>query len=160
SSATPEVLAARDRAGALPPALQRSLAAFLGTYGHRAVGEIDIGVPRWSDDPTHLIGAIAGYLKLPPGSEPPDAQFARGAREAEAMTATIAARIHGPRRFFARALMRRVRANAGAREQPKNQVIRMFAVGRALLAPVGVELAARGRVREADDIWHLTIPEV
>jgi len=160
TSSSPEVLAARYRSGTLRPAFQKSLAAFLARYGHRAVGEIDLGAPRWSDDPTHLIGAIAGYLKLPVDAEPPDAQFARGAREAEAMVETLTARVHGPRRVLARAMLRRVRANAGAREQPKNQIIRLFAKGRALLAPVGDELAARGVIASPDDVWHLTLPEL
>jgi pyruvate,water dikinase len=160
ASVEPDVLAARYRAGELPPALQERLAAFLARYGHRAVGEIDLGVPRWSDDPTHLIGAIAGYLKLSDGAEPPDAQFARGAREADAMIAALVGRVHGPRRVLARALLRRVRANGGAREQPKNQIIRLFARGRAILAPVGAELAAQGRLADADDVWHLTLPEL
>jgi len=36
----------------------------------------------------------------------------------------------------------------------------MFAKGRALLAPVGGELAAGGRLAEGADIWHLTLPEI
>ncbi len=152
-------LAARYHARTLPPPLQQRLETFLARYGHRAVGEIDLGVPRWSDDPTHLLGAIAGYLKLPAGAEAPDAQFARGARDAEAIVDELVGRVHGPRRMLLRALLRRVRANAGAREQPKNQIIRLFAKGRALLAPVGIDLAAQGLVGSADDIWHLTLPE-
>ena len=52
----------RDRT--LPPVAQRGIAAFLRRYGHRAVAEIDLGMPRWSDDPSHLIGVIANYLRL------------------------------------------------------------------------------------------------
>ena len=43
---------------------QTGLAGFLATYGHRAVAEIDLGVPRWSDDPTHILGVLANYLRL------------------------------------------------------------------------------------------------
>jgi rifampicin phosphotransferase len=45
---------------------QRGLEAFLRSYGHRAVAEIDIGMPRWRDDPSHLLGVLANYLRLPP----------------------------------------------------------------------------------------------
>ncbi len=31
--------------------------------GHRAVAEIDLGMPRWSDDPSHLLGVISNYLR-------------------------------------------------------------------------------------------------
>jgi len=157
---TPDELSADFRRGALPALLQRELAAFLERYGHRAIAEIDLGLPRWSEDPTHLLGAIANYQRLASDALAPDAQFARGAREAEATVTTLLARVHGPRRLLARALLRRVRALAGVREAPKFHVIRVFARGRAILAPVGEALAADGRVAAADDVWFLTLPEV
>ena len=139
--------------------LEPALAHFLDRYGHRAVGEIDLGVPRWGEDPSHLRAAVEGYMKLGREADAPDVQFARGAREADAMAATLVGRVHGPRRMLLRRLLRRVRANAGLREQPKNQIIRLFAKGRALLAPVGLELVRRGAVERADDIWHLDLRE-
>src|SRR5215468_1382239 len=119
-----------------------------------------LGVARWADDPAHLFRAVQGYLRLPSDAETPDAQFARGAREAEAMAAELLGRVHGPRRRLLGALLRRVRANAGAREYPKFQVIRLFAKGRALLAPVGADLASRGFLSSADDVWYLTLAEM
>ncbi len=108
---------------------------------------------------SHLLGAIANYQRLDAAALAPDAQFARGAREAEATIATLLSRVHGPRRLLARKLLRRVRALAGAREAPKFHVVRVFAQGRAILAPVGVALAAQGSVATADDIWFLTLPD-
>jgi len=128
-------------------------------YGHRAIAEIDLGLPRWSEDPSHLLGAIANYQRLDAAALTPDAQFASGAREAQATIATLLSRVHGPRRLLARMLLRRVRALAGAREAPKFHAVRVFAQGRAILAAVGVALAAEGRVATADDIWFLTLPE-
>ena len=159
-SADADDLAARYRAGALPAWLQERFRAFLATYGHRAVGEIDLGVARWADDPAHLFRAVQGYLRLPSDAEAPDAQFARGAREADAMADELLSRVHGPRRRVLGALLRRVRANAGAREHPKFQVIRLFAKGRALLAPVGADLASRGLLSSPGDLWYLTLAEI
>ncbi len=156
----PAALAAEYRAGSLPASLQSELAAFLERYGHRAIAEIDLGLPRWSEDPAHLLGAIANYQRLEEGIVAPDAQFSRGAREAEAMVETLLHRVHGPRRLLARALLRRVRALTGVREAPKFHVIRVFARGRAILAPVGDELAASGRIAKADDVWFLTLPDM
>jgi pyruvate,water dikinase len=155
----PADLAAEYRRGTLPAPLQRELAMFLDRYGHRAIAEIDLGLPRWSEDPTHLLGAIANYHRLDGGALAPDAQFARGAREAEAMIATLLSRVHGPRRVVARALFRRVRALSGVREAPKFHIVRVFARGRAILAPVGEALAVAGRIARADDIWFLTLPD-
>ena len=77
--------------GVLPRALQDGLAGFLRRYGHRAVAEIDLGLPRWSDDPTYVLGVLANYLRLDDPEQAPDAQFARGAQAAEATVARIVA---------------------------------------------------------------------
>ena len=157
---SPVELSAQYRARALPPLLQREMTGFLERYGHRAIAEIDLGVKRWSEDPAHLLGAIANYLRLGDDATPPDAQFARGAREAEAMTKTLAKRVHGPRRAILRFLLGRVRLLGGLREHPKFQIMRVFALGHALIAPVGVELKGRGLLDAADDAFFLTLPEL
>jgi phosphohistidine swiveling domain-containing protein len=142
-----------------PQSLKRELETFLTRYGHRAIAEIDLGLPRWSEDPSHLLGAIANYQRLDTAAVAPDEQFARGAREADATIATLLSRVHGPRRFLARRFLHRVRALAGMREAPKFHVVRIFARGREILVPVGVALAANGRIAAADDIWFLTLPD-
>jgi pyruvate,water dikinase len=157
---SPAQLADDYRAGALPPVLQRELSAFLGRYGHRAIAEIDVGLPRWSEDPAHLLGAVANYQRLDDAALAPDAQFARGALEAEAALANVLARVRGPRRVLAAAFLRRVRQLIGLREMPKFQAIRTFARGRAILAPIGAELASAGRIATPDDLWFLTLPDM
>ena len=147
-------------AGAAPPVLQAGLAVFLDRYGFRSVGEIDFGVPRWSEDPTHLIGALANYLQLTDEALAPDAQFERGAREAEAMIATLVGRTSGPRRRLVRFFLGRARALMGSREMPKFMLIkRMFTPLRETLRPVGEELAAAGRIERPEDIYFLTQAE-
>src|SRR5205085_2720992 len=71
---TAEQLAERYRAGTLPKWLQQHLARFLERYGHRAIGEIDLGVARWSESPAHLLGAIANYQRLEDASLAPEVQ--------------------------------------------------------------------------------------
>jgi pyruvate,water dikinase len=157
---SPAELASAYRAAALPGRLQQGLAAFLARYGFRSIGEIDIGVPRWSEDPTHILGALTNYIRLDNDVLAPDAQFARGAREAEAMSASLLRRVHGPKRLVLRFVLRRLRALIGSREAPKFHLIRLLATpSRELLGPVGTELAARGRLAHADDIFFLALPE-
>jgi pyruvate,water dikinase len=157
---TPADLATAYRAGALPARLQSGLAAFLARYGFRSIGEIDIGVPRWSEDPTHILGALANYVRLDSNALAPDAQFAKGERQAEAMVDSLLARVHGPERLVLGFVLRRVRALIGAREAPKFHLIRLLVTpARELLKPVGTELAARGRIAQAEDIFFLTLPE-
>jgi len=157
---TPAELAAAYRRGTLPPRLQSGLKSFLARYGFRSIGEIDIGVERWSENPEHILGALANYLRLGDDALAPDAQFAKGRREAEAMIASLLTRVHGPRRAILRVVLGRVRALIGDREAPKFHIIRLLATpSRELLKPVGRDLVARGRLSDEDDIFFLTLPE-
>jgi pyruvate,water dikinase len=159
-TSAPSDLAARYHASTLPPGLQAGLSDFLRQYGFRSVGEIDLGVERWSEDPAHLLGALANYVRLDNDALAPDAQFARGAREAQEMAKSLATRVNGPRRLIVRLFLHRVRTLMGAREQPKfNLIRRLFTPMRELLKPVGEELAASGRIELADDIFFLTLDD-
>ncbi|HEX2247176.1 MAG TPA: PEP/pyruvate-binding domain-containing protein, partial [Arthrobacter sp.] len=73
----PQELARRYAESSLPSVAQRELAAFLDQYGHRAVAEIDLGIPRWSEEPAHIINVLANYLRLTDPEQAPDRQFAR-----------------------------------------------------------------------------------
>ena len=157
----PVDLAQAYRDGALPSTLQEELAGFIGRYGFRSVGEIDLGVPRWSEDPSYLLGAIANYLRLEDDAIAPDEQFRIGARAAEATIETLLARVRGPRRRLLRFFLSRVRALMGSREMPKFALIRtMFTPIRELLRPVGEELVAAGKVTAWDDVYFLTLEEI
>ncbi|GAA5063052.1 phosphoenolpyruvate synthase [Thermocatellispora tengchongensis] len=158
-SRTPAELAALHRSGGLPPVVAAELAGFLADYGDRAVAEIDLGLPRWSEDPEHVLGVIANYLRLDDPARAPDVVFARGAEEAERMIEVIGGRIGGTRGRIARAALRRTRALAGLRELPKFLIVRVLAAARRQLAAVGEELAARGVLADPADVFFLTIPE-
>jgi pyruvate,water dikinase len=158
----PEQLAAAYRERALPPALQQGLAEFLQRYGHRGVAEIDLGLPRWSDDPTHILGALANYLQLEGPEQAPDAQFRRAADQAEAMVVELVRRARRRGRLRGAAVafcLRRVRQLAGLREAPKFYVVALLARARALLIPVGDHLTAAERIAAPDDIFFLDLTE-
>ena len=84
-------LVRRYRSGGLPAVVQSGLGGFLGRYGHRAVAEIDLGMPRWSDDPAHIFGVLANYLRLEDPALAPDKQFSKAVREAEAQVERLVA---------------------------------------------------------------------
>ena len=155
-------LAERFQRGALPAVAQRGLTDFLARYGHRAVAEVDIGMPRWADDPRHILGVLANYLRLEDEALAPDRLFARGAAEADAMIATLVARVR--RRGRGRAslvgfALARARALAGTRELPKFYLIVAFAAVRRQLAIVGAELAASRRLDAVDDVFFVDLRE-
>ena len=89
--AVPDLLQ-RYRERALPAVAQRGLQAFLRRFGHRAVAEIDLGMPRWSDDPSHLLGVISNYLRLDASDLDPVSQFRAGGVKAESMITSLTSR--------------------------------------------------------------------
>ncbi|WP_306912640.1 PEP/pyruvate-binding domain-containing protein [Arthrobacter sp. B3I9] len=160
-TAVPE-LARRYRGRELPAVVQSGLAGFLEQYGHRAVAEIDLGMPRWSDDPSHILGVLANYLRLDDPALAPDRQFSKAALEAEEQAERLAAAAAEQSRLrgaLVRAALKRTRLFAGLRELPKYRIVEALAAVRAQLALVGAELAALGRIRTADDVFFLDLAE-
>jgi rifampicin phosphotransferase len=162
---TPSELAARYLAGRLPEPVQLELGAFLHVYGYRGVAEIDIGVARWGDDPSHLFGMLANLMRVREPQLAPDIQFRRAEEAAtEAMQLALEkARRLGPaglpNAVLLRLLFSRVRALGGLRESPKAYAIAALSRGRTLLLSAGRELAQSGRIRRADDVFFLTLVE-
>jgi pyruvate,water dikinase len=156
-------LADRYLAGGLPAGLQRSMAQFLELYGHRAVAEIDLGMPRWGDDPAHLFGVLSGYVRLDPDADSPEQHFADGARDARAMMSELVRRARRRSRLRAAAVsfcLRRARALIGIREMPKFLVILALRTARTAMLSIGAELAEAGRIETADDIAFLDFDDV
>jgi phosphoenolpyruvate synthase/pyruvate phosphate dikinase len=158
----PERLAQDYHSGDLPPKLQASLAQFLGAYGHRGVAEIDLGLPRWSEDPTYIMGVLANYIQLDNPELAPDVQFRRAVHEAQEMVADLtrrAARKGRLRGLLVGFLLNRARALAGLREVPKFYAVLVLTRARALLREIGEEMARSGRLEKAEDIFFVTLPE-
>jgi rifampicin phosphotransferase len=157
--AVPDLLQ-RYRNRALPAVAQRGLQAFLRRYGHRAVAEIDLGMPRWSDDPSHLLGVISNYLRLDTADLDPVSQFKAGRARAESMITSLTTRLAERSRVRARLAgwtLRRVRQLIGLRESPKFLLIVALGVMREQLKDVGRELAAAGRIDQIEDVFFLDL---
>ena len=151
-------LVGRFHAGTLPPVAAEAVAGFLARYGERAVAEIDLGLPRWSEDPAHVLGVIANYLRLDDPALAPDALFAKGAAEAEQTIDALSRRAGGLRGRVVRFALGRARSLAGLREP----VLHGHGAGRrrAQLVAVGAELTQRGRLASPHDVFFLTLAEV
>ncbi|HSU36696.1 MAG TPA: PEP/pyruvate-binding domain-containing protein [Propionibacteriaceae bacterium] len=150
----------RDRT--LPPVAQRGITAFLRRYGHRAVAEIDLGVARWSEEPSHIIGMIANYLRLTDPEQAPPVQFRRGRQAAEAMITELTGRASRRNRVTGRLIgfaLGRARRLIGLRESPKYLLIVALAALRNHLLQVGRVLAEQGSLAAAEDIFFLDYAE-
>ena len=158
-STPPATLTDRWRDGSLPAVVRDGLAEFLARYGERAVAEIDLGLPRWSDDPQHVLGVIANYLRLDDDRAAPDTVFASGTAQAEQAVRLLVDRAGPIRRPVVRFALDRARRLAGVREMPKYLLVVALGQVRAQLARVGEALAAEGRIASATDIFMLTTAE-
>jgi phosphohistidine swiveling domain-containing protein len=159
---SPNELAARYRAGTLPAGAQAGLRQFLAKYGHRAVAEIDLGMPRWSEEPEHLLGMISNYLRVEDPEQAPDRQFARAADHAEARVQDLVKRAGARSRLRGRLValcLRRARQLAGLRELPKFYIVMVLAEMHRQLAAVGAELARAGAIAAASDVFFLDFEE-
>src|SRR4051795_13475738 len=143
---------------------QAAIRAYLDKYGMRCVGEIDITRPRWSERPATLVPLILGNVEnFEPGAG--ERRFEQGRQEARAKEQDVLERFRalpdGERKAEeTKRMIDRVRTFIGYREYPKyGMVSRYFVYQRALLKEA--ERLVRAHVlREQDDIFHLTFPEL
>jgi phosphohistidine swiveling domain-containing protein len=162
----PGDLAGRFLSGeALPEVLRQEIGRFLARYGGRGLGEIDLGRPRWNEDPTHVFEMLSSFLQIENESLAPDVVFAHGAATAQAAIENLVASLRRTRggwlkavlvRFFAR----RARQIMGIRESPKFFAVRMFGLIRQALLNSARELVQSGQLKEADDLVYLSLAEI
>jgi pyruvate,water dikinase len=155
-AAAPSDLAADYQAGRLPPVAQTALAGFLACYGFRGLAEIDLGRPRWRENPAHIMQLVQNYARISDPAQAPDAVFSRGTAAAGAAIAQIGQAIRHPvKRRLARFLAGRMRALAGLREFPKFMLIRLMSLIREGMLQSGRELVTAGALDQADDVFFL-----
>jgi pyruvate,water dikinase len=158
-------LAAQYLQANLPSRVQESIDVFFERYGARGVGEIDIGLPRWREDPTHIMQVLQSYLQIKDPDKAPDAVFARSAKSAEQAAAHLESAVRQMHGGFIKArilrwAISRYRALAGMREAPKFFVIRMLGIVRQGLLQSGQELVDVGYLEQRDDLFFLSIREL
>ena len=156
----PDVLALDYRAGMLPEAAQAAIGSFLSDYGMRGLAEIDLGRPRWAEDPTQVLATLRSYVRIDRAEQAPDVVFAAGQRAARTATDRLAGLLAGPDARQARFLVSRIRGLMGARETPKFTIIRAMGIIRAGLLTSGADLVAAGLLDRAEDVSFLRLAEL
>jgi rifampicin phosphotransferase len=157
-----EQLAQDYRQGRLPTPLQQGLAHFLGEYGHQSVSELDLGTPRWSENPSYVLALLRGYLDMEERTAAPDLQLQRAGHAAHEMITTLTQRVrrkHWLRGWLVRFCLERAHALSGFREMTRFVVGLLLSQARALLLTVGEAAVQAGRLNEAGDLFFLTLSE-
>nr|WP_296069510.1 rifamycin-inactivating phosphotransferase [uncultured Actinoplanes sp.] len=141
-----------------------AIEGWLGRYGMRCVGEIDITRPRWSERPSTLVPLILGNVRnFGPGES--RRRFEQGRREARQKEQELLERLRElpdgeTKAGQTKRMIDRVRTFIGYREYPKyGMVSRYFVYKRALLAEAGRLVQARV-LRDEEDIYYLTFDEL
>ncbi|MBI3957992.1 MAG: phosphoenolpyruvate synthase [Chloroflexi bacterium] len=160
----PQILADDYLREKLPAGLQQPLAGFLERYGMRGVGEIDLGRPRWRENPVQVIQTLQSYLSIDNPESAPDRVFQRGKEAAhnaiEELVATTE-RLRGPvAGWVVRRLAGWVRGLGGLRELPKFTIIRLMGMIRQALLAQGARLVAEGVLEQAGDLFFLHLDEL
>jgi pyruvate,water dikinase len=141
-----------------------AIMAWLGKYGMRGVGEIDITRPRWSERPSMLVPLLLGNIRNFEAGEA-RRHFERGRLEASKKEAEILERLRaltdGERKAGeTKRMIDRVRTFIGYREYPKyGMMCRYWAYKQALMAEAR-RLVQEKVLREAEDVFWLTFEEL
>jgi len=157
-------LASRYLQGILPPGAQTPMADFMARYGMRGVGEIDLGQPRWREDPAPVMHTLKSYLQIDP-EHAPAVLFAKGEKAAQEAVEKLAAEARKGRAGWlkeklVRAAARRIRLLMGARESPKFFAIRTMGIAREALLEVGREFVEAGTIDRPEDLVFLKLSEL
>ncbi|MGB6059813.1 MAG: rifamycin-inactivating phosphotransferase [Microthrixaceae bacterium] len=141
-----------------------AIVAFLDRYGMRCVGEIDITRPRWSERPSSLVPVILGNVHAFEAGEA-ERRFELGLEQAESKKTEILGRLRSlpdgeQKADETKAMIDRLRTFAGYREYPKYAIVSRYFIYKKALLGEAERLVAAGILREVEDIYYLSIPEI
>jgi pyruvate,water dikinase len=139
------------------------LADFLKTYGHRNSIELDVGIPTWQEEPAYVVDLINTYID--------SKTYGEGLQRFETAQQEGDAAVHRIRKAMEQAgapgkakkvhrLLTDFRAMFGIRELSKFYLRHGLALYRRVILEMGRELAEKGRLKEASDVFFVTFPDI
>ncbi|MFI6031967.1 rifamycin-inactivating phosphotransferase [Amycolatopsis magusensis] len=144
-------------------AARDAIQAYLGEYGMRCAGEIDITRPRWSERPAMLVPTILGNIRnFEPGAG--KRRFDQGLQEAQRKEQEVLTRLRALPDGEAKAdetkrMIDRVRTFAGYREYPKYGMVSRYFVYKQALLQEADRLVQAGTLRTREDLFFLRLQE-
>ncbi len=133
-----------------------SMESFLKQYGHHSRRELDLRVPRWSEDPE----TVRDLARTQVGAENP-ANMNRRQHELFAAELARARCLFHPwkrRRFEAK--LERLRRYVWLREQMRDLSTRIYALIRRFVLEIGGRAALSGCLGTTEDVFYLTSREM
>ncbi|RDI21458.1 rifamycin-inactivating phosphotransferase [Lentzea flaviverrucosa] len=146
------------------PQARDAIRHYLGKYGMRCVGEIDITRPRWSEYPSTLLPLIlTNVANFEQGAG--ERRFEQGRKTAEDKEEELLERLRAlpggdGKAGETKRMIDRVRTFAGYREYPKYFMISRYFVYKQALLEEAERLAGTGVLADREDIFFLTLREL
>ncbi|MFN3790693.1 PEP/pyruvate-binding domain-containing protein [Massilia sp.] len=157
--ADPGVLAQRIARAELPTSFLDAWQRFMATYGCRGPGEMDLAHPSYRDDPAMLLRQMS-FMAAAPAGHDPEAAHRQLAGEREAAYRALLARFGPLRRLLLKRLYAMSSLFAGTRDTPKHFNLLARQRLREHVLAKGAELAATGRLDNAQDVFGLAYADL
>ncbi|MNW35636.1 Phosphoenolpyruvate synthase [compost metagenome] len=143
---------------------QSAILDYLGKYGMRCTGEIDITRARWSEKPITLVPMILGNIK---NFEPNEGtrKFEQGRQEALDKEQELIDRLKqlpdgDQKAKETKRMINLIRNFIGYREYPKYGIVSRYFVYKQALLKEAERLVQAGVIHEAADIYYLSFEEL
>jgi rifampicin phosphotransferase len=141
-----------------PTASHPIIKDILEKFGHRGNTELDIGTPRWVEDPTYIVNQIKSYRV--------DRMYDRNlvdiSEKAKRVEALIEEVFQAVKRDKGEKIANRLRKQminyriaAGMREYPKFDISKILGIARRVMLEVGEEFESAGLIDQKEDIFFL-----
>ncbi|MEV5114522.1 phosphoenolpyruvate synthase [Peribacillus frigoritolerans] len=143
---------------------QDAIYDYLGKYGMRCAGEIDITKTRWSEKPTTLVPVILSNIKnFEPNAS--NLKFEQGRQEALKKELEILDRLKqlpdGEQKVKeTKRMISLIRNFIGYREYPKYGMVNRYFVYKQALLKEAEQLVQANVIHEKEDIYYLTFEEL
>ncbi len=143
---------------------QDAIYDYLGKYGMRCTGEIDITKTRWSEKPTTLVPVILSNIKnFEPNAS--NRKFEQGRQEALKKEQEILDRLKqlpdGEQKAKeTKRMISLIRNFIGYREYPKYGMVNRYFVYKQALLKEAEQLVQTNVIHEKEDIYYLTFVEL
>ncbi len=152
-----------DEKGKKPTKEDEEVQEFLKKYGHRSIEEMDIGIPRWEEEPEYVLSLIESYMQDQNYKQGLDKLY-QGQQKAEEVIKSTKAKLEqaGASRKAKKLekLLRCYRDVFGLREYSKYVLIKAYNIYRKIFMEIGEELVVKGRIDDKMDVFWLEFPDI
>ncbi len=140
---------------------RQAFETFIGKYGMRCPGEIDLTNPRWYEAPNQLTSALLSHIRSLKSGEHRH-RFAEGEKEAEAAAQHILGAAEGC--YLKRKILTRLitvfRNTGGLREHHKYLLVAIMSECKKTIMAEADVLVQKGVLAQAEDIYYLSLEEI